>query len=128
MQSFIEDIITKCIEELNDISSVAFIVPSRRAGSFLRNRIALHLEKSIFSPEIYSIEEFIEYLSGLKQASQTDQVFALHQAYLKITPPEEKESFSIFYGWAQTILSDFNEIDRYLVDHTSFFDYIMEFE
>ncbi|WP_299762086.1 PD-(D/E)XK nuclease family protein [uncultured Dokdonia sp.] len=124
MQSFIEDVITKCIEELHDFSSVAFIVPSRRAGSFLRNRIAIHLEKSIFSPEIYSIEEFIEYLSGLKQASQTDQIFALYQAYLKITPPKEKESFSIFYGWAQTILSDFNEIDRYLVDHTSFFDYL----
>ena len=124
MQSFIEDVITKCIEELDSLSSVAFIVPSRRAGSFLRNRIALHLEKSIFSPEIYSIEEFIEYLSGLKQASQTDQIFALYQAYLKITPPKEKESFSIFYGWAQTILSDFNEIDRYLVDHSSFFDYL----
>ena len=124
MQSFIEDVITKCIEEYDDLSSVAFIVPSRRAGSFLRNRIAQHLEKSIFSPEIYSIEEFIEYLSGLKQASQTDQVFALYQAYLKITPPKDKESFSIFYGWAQTILSDFNEIDRYLVDHSSFFDYL----
>ncbi|MFC4633660.1 PD-(D/E)XK nuclease family protein [Dokdonia ponticola] len=124
MQSFIEDVITSCIEEYDDLSSVAFIVPSRRAGSFLRTNIAKHLEKSIFSPEIYSIEEFISYLSGLKQASQTDQVFALYQAYLKITPPKDKESFSIFYGWAQTILGDFNEIDRYLVDHVSFFDYL----
>jgi len=124
MQSFIEDVITKCVEELDDLSSVAFIVPSRRAGSFVRNAISLHLKKSIFSPEIYSIEEFIEYLSGLKKASQTDQIFALYEAYLKITPSKDKESFSIFYGWAQIILGDFNEIDRYLVDHSSFFDYL----
>ncbi|WP_299217232.1 PD-(D/E)XK nuclease family protein [uncultured Dokdonia sp.] len=124
MQSFIEDVIAACLEEYDDLSLVAFIVPSRRAGNFLRTHIAQHLEKSIFSPEIYSIEEFIEYLSGLKQASQTDQIFALYQAYLKITPPKDKESFSIFYGWAQTLLGDFNEIDRYLVDHSSFFDYL----
>lgn len=124
MQSFIEDVVTICLKEQEDLSSIAFIVPSRRAGSFLRNTIAQHLKKSIFSPEIYSIEEFIEYLSGLKQASQTDQIFALYEAYTHITPKEDKETFSIFYGWAQTILSDFNEIDRYLVDHTSFFDYL----
>ncbi|MEP0266759.1 PD-(D/E)XK nuclease family protein [Dokdonia sp.] len=124
MLSFIEDVVTNCLKEQEDLSSTAFIVPSRRAGSFLRNTIAQHLKKSIFSPEIYSIEEFIEYLSGLKQASQTDQVFALYEAYTQITPNDDKEPFSIFYGWAQTILSDFNEIDRYLVDHKSFFDYL----
>lgn len=124
MQSFIEDVVTICLKEQEDLSSIAFIVPSRRAGNFLRNTIATHIKKSIFSPEIYSIEEFIEYLSGLKQASQTDQVFALYEAYTHITPKEDKETFSIFYGWAQTILSDFNEIDRYLVDHRSFFDYL----
>lgn len=124
MSSFIEDVVKETLKQHQDVSSVIFIVPSRRAGVFLRNILSTYLHKPAFAPRIFSIEEFVEYLSGLRPATQIDQIFTLYESYKNVRPQEIKEPFSVFFGWAQTLLSDFNEIDRYLVDQKSFFNYL----
>lgn len=100
-----------------------FVIPSTRAGTFLRNYIAAKTKKACFAPEIYSIEAFIEKMSGLSCATPTDQLFALYQAYLDIKKGE-KESFFEFCKWAGTLLADFDEIDRYLISHNKIFSYL----
>ncbi len=124
MSSFIEDVVKETLKQHHDVSSVVFILPSRRAGVFLRNILSTYLHKPAFAPRIFSIEEFVEHLSGLRPATQIDQIFTLYECYKKIRPEEIKEPFSVFFGWAQTLLNDFNEIDRYLVDQKSFFNYL----
>lgn len=120
MQSFIEKIVKDIIQKHDTIADIIFILPSKRAGTFLKNTIAKTTTKTLFSPEIYSIEDFIEKLSGITYASNTQQLFELYHTYLDHIP-SEKDSFFSFCKWGQTLLQDFNEIDRHLIDPSAIF-------
>tara|TARA_R110002012_G_scaffold166185_1_gene329194 strand:- start:37296 stop:40022 length:2727 start_codon:yes stop_codon:yes gene_type:complete len=124
MQSFIEEVVETLVKSENDISTLLFVLPSKRAGTFLKNSIAKALHKTTFAPEIYSIETFVEKISGFSYASSTDQLFTLYQSYLATTKSASKDSFLSFSKWGQTILQDFNEIDRYLVDTNKIFSHM----
>ena len=120
MQSFIEEVIADVYQKHDNISDVIFILPSKRAGTFLRNALAKITVKTLFSPEIYSIETFVEKLSGITYTNNTQQLFQLYSTYLKNTPGE-KDSFYTFTNWGQTLLQDFIEIDRHLINPTEIF-------
>ncbi|MFK7812389.1 MAG: PD-(D/E)XK nuclease family protein [Maribacter sp.] len=120
MRSFLEEVIQKVAREHDSLEDLIFVLPSRRAGTFLKNTIAKTSHKTAFAPEIFSIESFIEKISGLAYVSNTQQLFELYNAYLKNAPMEE-DSFFAFSKWGQTLLQDFNEIDRYLIDAEKIF-------
>ncbi len=115
MQSFIEEILQDVLGKQNNVEDIIFVLPSKRAGTFLRNSIANITDRTIFSPEIYSIEEFVGTISGLSTATNTQQLFELYYAYLD-QAKDEKENYLDFSKWGQTLLQDINEIDRYLID------------
>ena len=119
-QSFIEDVVEDVWNTHNSSSNLIFILPSKRAGTFLKKALSKKANTTIQSPDVYSIEEFIEIVAGISYANNTQQLFELYQAYLE-TGTYEKESFDSFLNWGQTILQDFNEIDRYLVDAKKLF-------
>ncbi|MBT8301511.1 MAG: PD-(D/E)XK nuclease family protein, partial [Maribacter sp.] len=115
MQSFIEEVLQDLLAKQHSIEDTVFVLPSKRAGTFLRNSIANIATKTIFAPEIYSIETFVGHISGLSTATNTQQLFELYFAYLD-QPKDEQENYLDFSKWGQTLLQDFNEIDRYLID------------
>ncbi|MCP4978807.1 MAG: PD-(D/E)XK nuclease family protein [Maribacter sp.] len=115
MHSFLEEIVNQVYSDHESLEDTIFILPSKRAGTFLRNGIANITHKTIFSPEIYSIEEFVGNVSGLSSATNTQQLFELYYAYLGQNKTED-ENFLDFSKWGQTLLQDFNEIDRYLIN------------
>ncbi|MFH6603209.1 PD-(D/E)XK nuclease family protein [Maribacter algicola] len=120
MRSFIDEVVEKVLEKHNSIEGFVFVLPSKRAGTFLRNSIAQKINRTIFAPKIYSIEELIENISGLTYASNSLLLFELYHVYLK-NVSGEKDSFYDFSKWGQTLLQDFNEIDRHLVDTKEIF-------
>jgi len=120
MQNFLEDILSKVTDLYDTLENVVFVLPSKRGGVFLRNSIAKHSEKTVFAPEIYSIESFVEKIARLSYATNTQQLFELYHTYLK-NEKGEKENFYSFSKWGQTILQDFNEIDRHLIDADNLF-------
>jgi ATP-dependent helicase/nuclease subunit B len=124
MTSFIEDVIADLQKKEVDFSQLTFILPSKRAGVFLTYHLSKALHKTIFAPAIISIEEFVETISDLKYISNTELLFEFYEVYLKITPKEQVESFDSFSKWAQLLLQDFNEIDRYLIPTDNIFDYL----
>jgi len=115
MRSFLDEIVNSIHSEQDSLEDTIFVLPSKRAGTFLRNSIANITERTIFSPEIYSIEEFVGNISGLSTATNTQQLFELYYAYLDQTKGK-KENYLEFSKWGQTLLQDINEIDRYLID------------
>ena len=123
MQSFLNQILEELWEENESFDHLVFILPGKRAGTFLKNGISKIVGETIFAPETYSIESFIEMISGLSYATNTQQLFELYNAYLNIGS-EEKESFYSFSKWGQILLQDFNEIDRYLVPPDKLFSYL----
>ena len=123
-KSFIDDVLNDLIADKVDISQLTFILPSIRAGNFLKNRISKLTDKTLFSPEIFSIEEFIETISLLKSVTNTELLFEFYKVYLDITPKKIADDFDGFCKWAQIIIQDFNEIDRYLIPQNKLFSYL----
>lgn len=124
MVSFIESVLIDLRDKKLNFEDLQFILPSKRAGIFLKHQLAGLIDKPIFSPEIKSIEEFVEELSGLKVLSNIDLLFSLYSTYKSITRDGEVEPFESFSKWAQILLQDFNEIDRHLVEQNQIFDYL----
>ncbi len=120
MRSFLEEVVHKVLQGNTMLEDVVFVLPSKRAGTFLRNAIAVATKETSFGPQIYSIEGFVEKISGLAYVSNTQQLFELYSCYLK-GKTAKKDDFFSFSKWGQTLLQDFNEIDRHLVDAEKLF-------
>ena len=125
MMSFLEEVVAAIKNTNGDISEITLILPSKRAGGFLKNILRNTATQTFFSPKILSIEEFIENLSNLKIIDNTELLFKSYEAYLNTSAITEKDNFETYSTWATTLLNDFNEIDRYLVEPKHFFSYLV---
>lgn len=124
MLSFLEETLSDIKKEHPSLDDLVLILPSKRAGGFLKNHLLKTLSQTVFAPKIISIEEFIEEISGLRIIHSTELLFKSYDAYKNCDQIILKEDFEVFSSWATTILNDFNEIDRYLVDADRFFNYL----
>ena len=128
MNSFLSATLETILNQQPDISGFTFILPSKRAGSFLRKEISKYVTKPVFSPNILSIEEFSEQISELSTLDNTTSLFEFYTAYKEITSKDRIENFETFSNWAQTLIHDFNEIDRYLIPPDAIFNYLSEIQ
>jgi hypothetical protein len=124
MQSFIKSVLLNLQKNKTDFSNCVFILPNKRSGYYLKKELSNLISKTIFSPRIVSIEEFIEELSGLKILSNTELTFEFYKVYLSNTPKEKQESFEEFIKWSRTLIQDFNQIDKEIIDPKQVFDYL----
>jgi len=101
------------------------VVPNRRASLFLKKGLADHAKRIIWSPQIFSIEDFINQYSGLNFIDPLYLQCELYDVYAE----KEKgaaQSFSEFLKWGQVLLKDFNEVDMNLVSVDQLFSYLTE--
>ena len=116
MTTFLQETIASIRIENPSFSNALFILPSKRSKIFLRDAITPHLPKPHFLPTIFSIEEFIASISQLKIAPQIDLLFSMYDAYHRLMPNDQQDSFDLFLQWAPPLLKDFNDIDAFLLD------------
>ncbi len=124
MATFIFEVLKNLQNKNTKLSSITFVLPSKRAGLFLKHQLSQVVNETIFSPNILSIEEFVEELSQLKTISNTELLFDFYNTYLQLTEKQNIETFESFSKWAQILLQDFNEIDRYLIPQKKIFNYL----
>ncbi|OEK09596.1 hypothetical protein A8C32_12900 [Flavivirga aquatica] len=124
MTTFIFDVLKDLENNNANLSELTFILPSKRAGLFLKHQLSILTKQTIFSPSIISIEEFVEELSHLKSISNAELLFEFYNSYIHLTKEKNKDSFELFSKWAQILLQDFNEIDRYLIPQENIFNYL----
>lgn len=121
MQSFLEKTVDYLHEKYgDDVSELCIVLPNRRAGLFLKTHFSKKLIKTFWSPEILATEDFVSLLAELEVADSTTLLFELYET-VKQVGKRDIESFDEFSKWGQILLSDLNEIDRYLVDHKQLF-------
>jgi len=123
MKSFLQQVVDDLLNTYDSFDNLIIILPSKRAGTILRSTLANTANKTIFSPKIYSIESFVEHISKLQAASNIEQLFTLYKAYSAMEYGD-KDNFSTFAKWGQTLLQDFNEVDRYLIEAKDIFSYL----
>jgi len=121
MMPFLAKIADRLLEKFpKSMDGVAVVLPSKRAVVFLKHYLSQRIDKPIFLPEFYAIEEFAEQLSGLKVLDNMSLQFRLYKAYLQ-HPPQKVDSFDDFLNWSNVLLHDFNEIDRNIINAKSIY-------
>ncbi len=110
------------------LSNAIVVLPNKRAKTFLIEALRKQVATNILSPEIISIEEFIQEISGIRSIDSIELLFEFYEVYLSITEKSSQQSFELFANWAKTLLQDFNEIDRYLLDPSHVLSYLKDIE
>jgi hypothetical protein len=94
----------------------------------LVDAIKKQVSNNILSPQIISIEDFIQDIAGIRSIDSIELLFEFYDVYLSITEKKNQQSFELFANWAKTLLQDFNEIDRYLLDPYHVLSYLKDIE
>jgi len=126
MVSFLQKIAQYLVSAFkDDLDGLCIVLPNRRGGLFLRKYLAAEVGKVTWAPTIFSIEDFIVHLSGMQEVGNLHLLIELYKVHRDL---EEKnaQTFEEFLRWAPQLLSDFNEIDRYLVDTKELFSTLTE--
>jgi hypothetical protein len=108
----------------NNMAQIVIVLPNKRAKVFLIEELKKEIQSTVFAPEIISVEDFIQNLSGIRSIDSIELLFEFYTVYLSITPKEKQDPFESFANWAKTVLQDFNEIDRYLLEPDKVLKYL----
>lgn len=134
MITFLESVALAYTERYDDLSEFCFIFPSKRAGAFFLNKLRHTIgNRTMLAPEITTIAELVEKLSGRIVDSHIDLLFLLYKCYCRLTghnpadPQQSGVDFDSFRVWGEIALSDFNEIDMYGVDADEIFKNLKDF-
>jgi hypothetical protein len=127
--SFLDKIATVLIDNYSGkLSNTIVVLPNKRAKIFLVEALKRQVSTNILSPEIISIEEFIQDIASIRAIDPIELLFEFYEVYLSITEKPNQQSFELFANWAKTLLQDFNEIDRYLLDPSHILSYLKDIE
>ncbi len=108
----------------NNLLDLVVILPNKRAKVFLLEELKKSVPNNAFAPEIINIEDFIQDIAGIRAIDSVELLFEFYNVYLSLTEKDAQESFETFANWAKTLLQDFNEIDRYLLDPNHVLKYL----
>ena len=100
---------------------LCFIVPNKRSALHLTQAITAQLATPTIAPQIIDIDTFIRNLSMLEAPPKMEQLFLLYNSYCQSVNSKERDSFTTFLGWGDTLLSDFDAIDRNLLKRKEVF-------
>jgi hypothetical protein len=127
--TFLENLVDKLLsDETQNISEITIILPNKRAKIFLLEAFKKKLPSFTFAPEITSIEDFIQEIANIRSVDSIELLFEFYTVYLSVTEKGKQQTFEQFSNWSKTLLQDFNEIDRYLLDPKHVFSYLQDIE
>ena len=127
--TFLDKLSEKIVSSYPDkLQDIVIILPNKRAKVFLLEALKRQLSKTVFAPQIISIEDFVQDVAGIRSIDAIELLFEFYNVYLSITDKEKQQPFENFADWGKTLLQDFNEIDRYLLNHTEILNYLKDIE
>lgn len=98
----------------NDLSRTAIVFPNKRASLFFNEYLAAEADRPIWSPSYVSISELFGQLSPLKLGDPIRLVCELYNIFVQETHSDE--TLDDFYFWGELLISDFDDVDKNLVD------------
>lgn len=127
--TFLDKIAQVLIEKYSGkLANTIVVLPNKRAKIFLIEALKKQVRNNILAPEIISVEDFIQDIAGIRTVDPIELLFEFYEVYLSVTEKPNQQSFELFANWAKTLLQDFNEIDRYLLDPTHVLSYLKDIE
>lgn len=96
-----------------DISDLHIIFPGKRARLFFNEALlGITGGKPMWQPRYLSMDDLVRSLSPLAAGDHLRLVAELYKVYNEYHP----EPFDRFFRWGEMLLSDFDTIDKYLID------------
>ena len=102
-------------ESGQDLRKTLVLLPNRTGIHFFRKALAEEAGKTIWAPECLTPGMHMENVSGLVTGNRIRLAAELHRVYGSILQ-REPEPFEKFFPWAELLLNDFDDIDKYLAD------------
>ena len=105
-----------------------FVFPNRRALVFFKKYLVEFVKQSgrpLLEPELYTMNDFFYRITGSSPSGQVALLLELYGCYRELNPAHE--SLDEFIFWGGVLLSDFNDIDKYLVRPEALFTNVAEF-
>ncbi len=113
-QTFLSEVATNLYRQYGDaISSLTLVFPSRRARLFFSDALAQIVDKPIWQPSYISMDDIMCQASALQAGEKIQLITELYKIYVQHHPTEV---FDKFYFWGEMLLSDFDLIDKYIID------------
>ena len=114
-----------------NIGNYCFIFPSRRALVFFKKYLqeeikGAHLDAPVAAPKMYTINDFFFTLAGVNAADRVSLLLELYECYTKLY--KNPETLDEFIYWGDILLSDFDDVDKYLADAKGLFANIADFK
>lgn len=118
---FLEEIAGELLQKFPDgFDRVTVVLPSRRAALFLKKHLASRIRRPFFPPQMVTMTDLFTEFVSMRLAEPPELIFLLYEAYAEIEQTDA-DTFDRYLRWGNMLLSDFNDIDRYLVDPKAIF-------
>lgn len=123
---FLYQVAKGCLKEYGEeVKDLCLIFPNRRSSLFFRRYLGRLAGKPMLAPAMYTIDDLFLKMSDSIQVDKIDALWRLFQTYNEVVG-DGKFSFDDFVGWGDVMLSDFNDIDKYIVDADALFSNIRD--
>lgn len=126
--TFLSKLATHITEKFHSLDELVIVLPNKRAKVFLLEELKQKIQADCFAPQISSIEDFIQDVAAIRAIDSVELLLEFYNTYLSVTPKLNQQPFVQFSNWGKSLLQDFNEIDRYLLDSTHVFSYLKDIE
>lgn len=110
-----------------DLSRVAVIFPNKRAELFLNDYLMeAQGDHPLWAPQYLTINTLFHQLSELAICDPIDAVCRIYQLYRDAT--HDEVSLDQFYGWAERILADFDDVDKNMAQAEGLFQNLSDLQ
>ena len=103
-----------------DMSRVTVVFPNKRARLFMNEVLLAKVSNPCWAPHYSTIGEMFESIVGDSVAETIPAVCQLYHVYRQLMGAKA-ESLDAFWGWGEILLSDFDDIDKHLVNADNLF-------
>lgn len=128
MQPFLKQIAQVYLEkEGHRLIDFCFVFPNKRSAKFFNHYLGELAPRTMLQPQTVTITDFMMSLVDDDPASRIELLFILYNLYREILdehPDMEPLEFDRFQHWGDVLISDFSDVDRYLVDADQLFSNI----
>lgn len=123
MKGFLEEVAADLYARYGDaLSERAVLFPSRRARLFFVDALTRIAGRPMWQPEWVTVDDLMTEISGLVTGDRVRLITELYKVYSEF----HAEPFDKFYFWGDMLLTDFDTIDKYLIDAGMLFRNVSE--
>ena len=129
MAEFLRQLARKYSADMDSLGRLCFIFPNKRAvaffGKYLSEEVSARGHASL-APACFTMNDFFCRITGGHKADRILQLLLLYRCYSGLV--KNPEPLDDFLYWGGVMLSDFDDVDKYLADPEKLWKNVEEFK